>query len=336
MKTWKIVFGLLIFVHLIVCSKKSEDAKDTGPYTTFEDSTIVAKVNDETITFQDVEDAARQIIFQTGLATKVDPKDSVIQQQALDWLIANTLLKQEAKKYTIEVKDDEVEAAINQLKKNFPTEEKFNEALQQEKLSMRQFRENIVVELKVQKLLEQQVISQMPEIGTDEAKEYYEDNLEKFKQPTKARARHILFKVPDDASETEIANIRQKAESVLTKLKQGQNFEELASKYSDGPAAKKGGDLGFFNRGDMLKEFDEVVFSLQPGAISNVVRTALGFHIIKLEELKEADQLPFEKVEDDIKNFLKNVKSQQQFEDYINKLKQKSKIQINSKIKYRA
>ena len=122
MEKWKILIFVTLIFTFVVCSKK--DDKNNIEITSFKDSTLVAIVNDEPIHYSDVDDAARQMILQTGLSNKVNYKDSVIQHQALDWLIANTLLKQEAQQYMIEVKDEQVENAIELIKKRFPSEEK--------------------------------------------------------------------------------------------------------------------------------------------------------------------------------------------------------------------
>lgn len=322
---------ILITFTLTVCSKKDNEKESEDQSIFLEDSTVVAVVNSESIYYQDVDAAAKQMIIQTGLSKNVSYKDSVIQKQALDWIIANTLLRQETKKYTIEVKDQEVDGAIEQIKKNFPSEERFAEALQQENISMRKFRENIVVDLKVQKLLEQEVVSQIPEIKEEDIKKYYNENILMFQENEQARARHILIRVKEDASETEVKKARKKIESILAKLKQGQDFIELAKTSSEGPSAAKGGDLGFFSRGDMVKAFDDVVFSLKKGEISDIVRTNFGFHIIKLEDLKTSHQTPLEKVKDQIKEILKQLKSTEQFEKYVEQLKTESNIKFRDK-----
>ncbi|MBD3288044.1 hypothetical protein GF337_04505 [candidate division KSB1 bacterium] len=335
MKTiYKLTFLLLISVltfSFFFCSKDKEEA--AGKATTFEDSTIVADVNGEIIHTKDLDAAAKQIIVQTGLMNKVDYTDSLIQQQALELLIQNTLLRQEIENHLIEVKDGEIDRAMEQVKQTFESQEAFTSALQQENLTLKRFRENIVKDLKVQKLLEREIVSEIKEVPTEQAREYYKENPKQFTEPTNARARHVLIKVSRDASDTEISEARKKAELVLQKAKSGADFATLARDYSEGPNAGKGGDLGFFARGEMVKAFDQAVFSLQPGQISNVVRSELGFHVIKLEEYKDPEKIPFEKVEDKIKAFLAQKESNERFEEYINQLKKKAEIQISANYK---
>jgi len=328
MEKWKKILYLSLILSFVVCSKKDEQNSSKLDNIFMEDSTLVAMVNDEPIHYYNVDDAVKQMILQTGLANKVDVKDSVIQQKALDWLIANTLLKQEVQKYMIEVKDEEVDSAIVIVKKRFPSEEQFLAALQEENVTTRKFKENIVLDLKVQKLLEEQVVLQASDITTEDAKEYYEQNSSKFEEPGEAHARQILVRVNKAATEAEAKKARKKIESIKEKLNQGQSFEELAKTNSEGPSASRGGNLGYFARGDMVKEFDEAVFSMNPGDISDIIRTEFGFHLIKLEDFKESKKISFEKVENDIKNYLMQIKSQEQFDKFIKKLKEKAKIKM--------
>ncbi len=324
-----LIFALAFF--LIFCSKKKEDG--TGEQTMFSDSTIVAQVNGEIISMNDLDNAAKQIIVQTGLLNKVDYTDSLIRNDALKLLINNTLLRQETDHHLIEVKDTEIERAIEQVKGTFKSEDLFNRALQEENLTMKIFRENIVKDLKVQKLLEQKIVSELKEVSIAAAREYYKKNPDQFTEPTNAWARHVLIKVKRDASDVEMNQAKEKANLVLQKAKAGADFATLARDYSEGPNAFKGGDLGFFARGEMVKSFDEAVFKLQPGQISDVVRSELGFHVIKLEEYKDPESIPFKKVEDKIKAFLTQKESNERFENYINQLKEKADIKISKTFK---
>ena len=141
-----------------------------------------------------------------------------------------------------------------------------------------------------------------------EIKFYYDEHKRDFYEEKKVRARHILFKIPPKASKEEQEKIKKKAEEVLKEAKEGKDFAELAKKYSEDPgSARKGGDLGFFTYKTMVKPFSEVAFSLKPGEISDLVKTPFGYHIIKVEEVKDAKTLPLEEVKDKI---IKKVKRQ--------------------------
>ena len=137
-------------------------------------------------------------------------------------------------------------------------------------------------------------------IEPSEVADYYEFNLNKYRQPEKVKARHILFKVKKDATPEEIAKVKARAEFVLKQARAGKDFAALARKYSQGPTAKEGGELGWFERGQMIKPFSDAAFSLKKGEISGLVRTDFGFHIIKVEDRREAGIRPLKEVKDEI------------------------------------
>lgn len=118
--------------------------------------------------------------------------------------------------------------------------------------------------------------------------EYYQNNLEKFKVAEQVKARHILVKVAQDAAPEEVEKAQHEIDAVLAKVKAGGDFAELAKEFSQGPSNSMGGDLGWFGRGSMVKPFEEAAFALEPGAVSEPVRTQFGFHIIKNEEYQPA------------------------------------------------
>lgn len=335
MEKWqKLLFLTVLIFLIIVCAKKDKQAKDHVEFVSFEDSTIVAMVNGEPIHELDVNETAKLMLLQTGQSDQMSYQDSAIQRQSLDQFISNTLLKQEVVKHIIEVKEEEIENAIRIVERRLPPGETLESTLQNQNLTMRKFRDNLVLELKVQKLVQNEVLSQVTEIDTAEAKKFYEENPMKFTRPMKAHARHILIRMDKDASEEKVNNARQKAQSILTRIKQGEDFVELAKNFSEDPTGRKGGDLGFFSKGDMVPEFDEQVFLLKPGEVSELVRTKFGFHIIKVEEFKDSEQTPYEKVEKNIIAYLKQMKSQESFDNYIQKLKQKAKIQMREDLKW--
>ena len=126
------------------------------------------------------------------------------------------------------------------------------------------------------------------EISDDEISEYYADHPDEFQNPKTVEARHILIKVEPEAAEAAVAAARKKIEDILKKARGGEDFAELARQYSEGPSKSKGGHLGSFQRDAMVKPFSDKAFSMQPGEISDPVRTRFGWHIIKVEKVNEA------------------------------------------------
>ena len=137
-----------------------------------------------------------------------------------------------------------------------------------------------------------------------QVEDYYEENVQMFKQEKEVKVRHILFKLDRNAPKEEEEKVREKASKVLEKARAGEDFAELAKKYSEGPTAKKGGDLGYFSSGRMVKPFEEAAFKMKKGEISDLVRTPFGFHIIKVEDIKEARTKSLEEVRGQISKTL--------------------------------
>ena len=140
------------------------------------------------------------------------------------------------------------------------------------------------------------------EVSPDDIQIYYEDHLNEFKKEKTVEARHILIKVAPDADKETVAAKKAKAEEIYRKAAGGQDFVELAKKYSEGPTGEKGGYLGTFGRSSMVKPFADKAFSMEAGQISEPVRTRFGWHIIKVEKVNPAKVSSLEEVEDTIKN----------------------------------
>jgi peptidyl-prolyl cis-trans isomerase C len=131
---------------------------------------------------------------------------------------------------------------------------------------------------------------------------YYEAHKKEFENPEMVRARHILVAVKPDATPEQKEAAKKKAEELLAKAKAGEDFAKLAQENSDDPGSKaKGGDLGFFTQGSMVGKFEQAAFALKPGELSGVVETEFGYHIIKQEERKAAEQQPYEAVKEQVK-----------------------------------
>jgi len=131
----------------------------------------------------------------------------------------------------------------------------------------------------------------------EEARNLYHERSETYDLPEQVRARHILLKLASDAGDAEVAEVEARAQGVLERLRADEDFAEIAAEISEDPGSKdNGGDLGLFRRGQMVKPFEEAAFSLEPGTLSDLVRSDFGIHIIRVEEHTQAFQVPFDEV----------------------------------------
>ncbi len=168
--------------------------------------------------------------------------------------------------------------------------------------------------LVVAALLDQEVNKKIKEVSDEELKAYYDGHLKEFQQPKQVKARHILLK--DE----------KKAEEVRQKLLKGGDFATLAKEFSTCPSKTRGGDLGFFTKDRMVKEFSDVAFSLKPKEISPVVKTQFGYHIIVVDEIKEGRQQTFDEVKGKLGEKMKAERKNKYFNDYIAGLKKQMQV----------
>ena len=156
------------------------------------------------------------------------------------------------------------------------------------------------------------IVSENNPVTDEEALDYYNENQDYFINPFSMRASHILIYDPEHTDEN-----RTKIEQILDMLNNGEDFAELAMEYSDDSSAENGGDLGTFGLGEMVPEFENAAFALEPGEISGIVETEYGFHIIKLTEKTEESIVPIEDVRESIDSYLLNLRSTEAMEELI-------------------
>ncbi len=189
--------------------------------------------------------------------------------------------------------------------------DKFKNSVKSDQLSLEKFFDEHKEKYRVPEKIKLTYLEIDPEdfkkdvkIEDKEIKDYYENNIDIFVQPKQVKASHILFKLAQDATGPEEKKVKDRAKTVLKMARQGKDFEALAREYSEGPTKSKGGDLGYFSEGKMIKPFEEAAFKLKKGEISDLVRTPFGYHIIRVEDIKEVRTKTLDEVRDQIVEIL--------------------------------
>ena len=255
-----------------------------------------------------------------------DDQLTTLKKDVLEGLIEREILFQESQKTGIKIQDQAVDEQLAAIKKRFPSEAEYNNALSKMNLSEAEVKTQVARGLAIRELIDQQITSKI-EITDEESKAFYDGNLQLFKQPEQVKASHILIKVDAAATDTQKAEARKKIDAVQQKLKDGGDFAELAKEYSEGPSNSRGGDLGYFKRGQMVKPFDDAVFAMQPDEVSDIVETRFGYHIIKVYEKKPEQTLAYADVKDQLNQQLKQEKVEKEATKYIDQLKKDAKIE---------
>ncbi len=294
----------------------------------------VAEVNGAVITRAEFDREMDRIIQRFNAAghkltaTQMDE----VKKNVLDNLIARELLYQESKRKGITVDKAEVEKQISELRKKFPSEQAFTDTLKKMHLTRESLKTQVEEGLAIQKLVDREFVKKTV-ISDAEAKKYYDEHPNLFKQPEKIRARHILIKVSQNATKEEKEKARKKIEDIRKKLKKGEDFSKLAREYSEGPSGKNGGDLGYFTKGQMVQPFEQAAFSLKPGQVSDIVETRYGYHLIKLVDRKPATTVAFKDVKDQLEEYLKQEKVQKEVQQHVEALRKQASIKTYLKTK---
>jgi peptidyl-prolyl cis-trans isomerase C len=248
------------------------------------------------------------------------------QDKILEGLIEKELLYQESQKAGVKVAPDVVDNQLNEIKKRFPDDKAFEKALADSGLTEADLRARIEKEQSIQQWIEKNFLEKIT-ISEEEMKAYYDGHPEMFVQPESVRARHILIKVDPKGGDAAKAAAKKKIEEIQEKLKNGGNFEALAKEYSEDTTRDKGGDLGYFTKGRMVKPFEEAAFSLQVGQVSPIVESIYGYHLIMVVDRKPEGKVSYEDAKPRIQQVLKNEKVRTQLRAHLDDLKAKADIQ---------
>ncbi len=255
--------------------------------------------------------------------------DSQLQElktEVLERLINLELLYQESQSNGIKVEEAAINEQLNALRKKFPNEDEFKKALQKMNFSETYLTSQIRRDLAIKQFIDTQFAEKVM-ISDEEAKSYYDSHPDAFNKPEQIKASHILVKVDPQADETQKAAARKKIEEIQQKLKKGEDFATLAKESSQCPSSDKGGDLGYFGRGQMVKPFDDAAFALAPGEVSPIVETKFGYHIITVADKKTETSIAYKDVKEKLQQHLKQNKVQEQVNDYVEGLKKKAKVE---------
>ena len=246
-------------------------------------------------------------------------------QQAVDRFVIRTLLSKEADRRAVKVGDADVDQALETIKSRLPEGVSLEEALKRESMNIGDLKSNLVSELRIKKLVEAEVPTNAAPSDEEVAK-VYETQKDQFTTPESVEARHILVKV-DSTDDAKIKAEKQaKAESLHKQLVDGADFAKLAKENSDCPSKEHGGNLGSFQRGQMVKAFEDAAFMQETNAIGPVVETMFGYHIIQVTAHKTAGTSSLAEVKERLTEKMKQRKQMESFDAFLSKLKSDAKI----------
>lgn len=288
-----VLFGLTAFgfiAYAIVQGGAEQSNVTTGNV----GEEAVATIDDETITANEVYEL---MLRQVG-------------SQAVDQLITERLVNRAATAANIQVTDEDIDKELEPIKASFPDDETFNMQLEMAGFTLDSFKEQIAMQVRLEKLVEPQV-----EVTEEDLQAYYDQNKAQYETGEQVRASHILVDTKEEADE------------ILALIEGGADFAELAKERSKDGSAAQGGDLNFFGRGQMVAPFEEAAFALEIGEVSDVVESQFGFHIIKLTDKKAAGTATFEEKKEEIRETVTQQKMSQRMSAYLEELRSAAKIE---------
>src|SRR5262245_23891293 len=298
--------------------------------TVFEE--IIVRVNNDIISKSDFEksrDLIKKELAKNYNGAELDKELAKQEKDLLKTLIEEQLLVQKAVDLGLSA-DNDVIKFLDRIRKenNLASMEDLERMMVQQGIDPTEFKQNIKNRSLTQQVLGREVYSRIQNaISNDEVTKYYDAHRQEFDRPEEVRIREILIST-EGKDPSALPALEKKAQEALQKAKGGEKFDELAIKYSDGPTAKDGGDLGFFRRGKMIQEIDDAAFKLRRGQVSDLIKTKYGFVIIKVEEKHEAGIQKIEVVGNEIRDRLFEAKAQKSTQEYMVTLRKQSFIEV--------
>jgi peptidyl-prolyl cis-trans isomerase C len=321
----------LVFPILVcLASLPSALAADPAPAAKVTSNIVVARVQGALITENQVLQMIEQLTSELELsAQQTREKTALYYKDALESLIGIALLKAEGKEKAIVIDKSKVDETYKSVASSFSSAEEFNKTLKEQKMTESDLRQQLEENLAYQETVDQ-ATKDVPKTSEDDIKKFYDGNQEYFKVPEQVRAAHILLSIDAKSTVAQKAETKKKLESLRADIESSRiTFEEAAAKYSnDEGTAKKGGDLGFFSKGQMVKAFEETAFATKPGTYAPIVETLYGYHLIKVLETKPAGIAPLDEAKASIRSFLERKAKQEALIKHVEDLKGKAKVEV--------
>lgn len=291
---------------------------------------VVAKVNDEIITQSAVHERMKaELMRLRGVPQSEMPPEKEMVSMVVKRMVDEKLQLQDAKKLGVTVDEESVIKALNDIKRNNNIDDyQFEALLKKEATTLEEYKETIKKQILVSKIVGYQVRNRIKISDADVAK-YYKAHRKEFRNPPQVHARHILFIFDEKTTEEQKKTKEATARKVLARIEGGEDFVELARKFSEDVSAANGGDLGFLEKGKMVPEFEDAVFSLKQGQVSDLVRTPYGIHIIKVDSVKATEFKTLEEIRPEIENKLYGERQAKVYENYMKDLRKAAFIEIS-------
>lgn len=294
---------------------------------------VAAIVNNDIITLSEIEKRSAPELARISAEAPVKDRAALrgkLLHQVLDSMIADKLLDGEMKEANVDVSEQELDAAVENIKRqNGFDSEKLEQALKEEALTLASWKATVLKKQLARLKLIRLKTEGKVKVSDDDVKAEYVKWAKMESEDGEIHARHILIKVDSNANPGDVESARKRAVAVTEEArKPGVNFAELAKRKGEGSTAGEGGDLGFFRRGVMFAEFEKVAFALKNDEVSDPVRTQFGWHIIKVDERRAVPVKSYEEMQALMRERLKTSQLEKFSESYIQELRQSAVVEV--------
>ena len=289
---------------------------------------VVAKVNGQDIHNNDILRQLKKTLKNykdRGIPLTAE-EEKITAKKLIENEIGRALLLQKGNEINAHVSDEALDRKLRKVKTSFKSDSIFEHELKNRKLTLDQYKKELKIDLLMQQVIDQEIEPKI-KISEKDIQSFYEKNKEKFYMDKKARASVILVKAKRGNTKSE-KSAQEKIESILEKIKNGSTFNEMATKYSQDSLAPKGGDLGYFTKNQIFGAFSSRAFDMKVNEVSSVFKTGLGFHILELTDLIEGKIMSLDRAKTRIEKILRKNKIGNATRNYVETLKQKSKIKM--------
>ncbi len=291
---------------------------------------VVARVNGDIITLHELNTSIKRLtgIQVRDLQISDERKFYELRRAVLNKMINEKIAEQEIAKLEIKVSEKDIEESIEQVKReNNLTQEQLLESLKLEGITLAEYKERIKGEIERFRLVNREVKSKIV-VTEQEVKGYYQDHLDAFSQGHEVRLRRIFLRVRDMGDREQCARTRDLGTKILRKVREGEDFSELARSHSQGPCAADGGDLGWVALSNLEKKLGDTIGKLSAGECTDLIPAPSGFQIIKVVDVKRERVRPLEEVRDAIYSKLYKEKVEKRYVAWIKELRTKSFIKV--------
>jgi peptidyl-prolyl cis-trans isomerase SurA len=292
---------------------------------------VAATVEGEVVTLSEIQERAGAEYERAALLTEGKERDEARRaalRRAFDQIVAEKLLAKQAQELQLEVTDQQVDAALQDIKtRNRFGDEELDRALEEQGLDRPRFRAQIRRELESYQVLQHRMRGRV-KVTDDDLRNYYQRHPDEFGGEAELHVRHIFLPLPEGTSAAEEAKARAAGERVLQRLKTGEDFAKVAREVSKGPSAEDGGDLGWLRRGTIQKALEDAAFALKDGQFSGLVRAGPGLHVVKVEARRRGGERSFEDAKEEIRARLMDEQVATTRQQYLDELRRGAAIEV--------